>query len=112
MGGKEEDESKSAIKWTEDDQKNLMDLGNLELERNKRLENLIARRRARRLMDEKNLIDLDCVDIPCNVAPIATTRHNPFDFPDDSFAAMGLPPIPGSAPSILQPRRNPFFEAP
>ena len=107
-GGKEEDESKSAIKWTEDDQKNLMDLGNLELERNKRLENLIARRRARRLMTEKNLIDLDCADIPCNVAPIATTRHNPFDFPDDSFAAMGLPPIPGSAPSILQPRRNPF----
>ncbi|KAL5132774.1 hypothetical protein HKD37_03G006224 [Glycine soja] len=107
-GGKEEDESKSAIKWTEDDQKNLMDLGNLELERNKRLENLIARRRARRLMTEKNLIDLDCADIPCNVAPIAMTRRNPFDFPDDSYAAMGLPPIPGSAPSILQPRRNPF----
>ncbi|BAT84250.1 hypothetical protein VIGAN_04156500 [Vigna angularis var. angularis] len=39
------DESKSVIKWTEDDQKNLMDLGNLELERNTRLENLIARRR-------------------------------------------------------------------
>ncbi|ESW33827.1 hypothetical protein PHAVU_001G101800 [Phaseolus vulgaris] len=106
-GGKE-DESKSAIKWTEDDQKNLMDLGNLELERNTRLENLIARRRARRLVPEKNLIDLDFADIPSNVAPIATTRHNPFDFPDDSFAAMGLPPIPGSAPSILQPRRNPF----
>jgi len=106
-GGKE-DESKSAIKWTEDDQKNLMDLGNLELERNTRLENLIARRRQRRLMSEKNLIDLDFADIPSNVGPIATTRHNPFDFPDDSFAAMGLPPIPGSAPSILQPRRNPF----
>lgn len=106
-GGKD-DESKSAIKWTEDDQKNLMDLGNLELERNKRLENLIARRRARRLMTEKNLIDLDFADIPCNVAPVATTRRNPFDFPDDSYADMGLPPIPGSAPSILQPRRNPF----
>ncbi|BAT85030.1 uncharacterized protein HKW66_Vig0047140 [Vigna angularis] len=107
IGGKE-DESKSAIKWTEDDQKNLMDLGNLELERNTRLENLIARRRQKRLISEKNLIDLDFVDIPSNVAPIATARRNPFDFPDDSFAAMGLPPIPGSAPSILQPRRNPF----
>ncbi|XP_027350630.1 uncharacterized protein LOC113861800 isoform X1 [Abrus precatorius] len=106
-GGKE-DESKSAIKWTEDDQKNLMDLGNLELERNKRLEHLIARRRARRLMTEKNLIDLDGADLPCNIPPITTTRCNPFDFPDDSYAAMGLPPIPGSAPSILQPRRNPF----
>lgn len=107
MEGGKEDESKSAIKWTEDDQKNLMDLGTLELERNRRLENLIARRRARRLMAEKNLIDLDCADIPCNVAPIAI-RRNPFDFPDESYSDMGLPPIPGSAPSILQPRRNPF----
>ncbi|OIW21167.1 hypothetical protein TanjilG_29987 [Lupinus angustifolius] len=105
-GGKE-DESKSAVKWTEDDQRNLMDLGSLELERNQRLENLIARRRARRLMAEKNLIDFDSADIPINVAPI-TTRRNPFDFPDEFYANMGLPPIPGSAPSILQPRRNPF----
>ncbi|KAI5427571.1 uncharacterized protein LOC127126548 isoform X1 [Lathyrus oleraceus] len=108
MEGGKEDESKSAIKWTEDDQKNLMDLGTLELERNRRLENLIARRMARRLMTEKNLIDLDSTDIPYNVAPISI-RRNPFDFPDESYAAaMGLPPIPGSAPSILQPRRNPF----
>ncbi|KAF2306812.1 hypothetical protein GH714_021632 [Hevea brasiliensis] len=42
QGGKE-DESKSAIKWTEDDQKNLMDLGTSELERNQRLESLIVR---------------------------------------------------------------------
>lgn len=107
MEGGHEDESKSAIKWTEDDQKNLMDLGTLELERNRRLESLIARRMARRLMTEKNLIDLDSTDVPSNVAPIFV-RRNPFDFPDESYAGMGLPPIPGSAPSILQPRRNPF----
>ncbi|KAK4282050.1 hypothetical protein QN277_013471 [Acacia crassicarpa] len=106
-GGKE-DESKSAIKWTEDDQKNLMDLGTSELERNQRLENLIARRRARKMMAEKNLIDFESSDLPFNVAPITTTRRNPFDQLDDSYAAMGLPPIPGSAPSNLQPRRNPF----
>lgn len=106
-GGKE-DESKSAIKWTEDDQKNLMDLGTSELERNQRLENLIARRRARKMMTEKNLIDLESSDLPFNVAPITTTRRNPFDLLDDSYAALGLPPIPGSAPSNLQPRRNPF----
>ncbi|KAG2687478.1 hypothetical protein I3760_09G052800 [Carya illinoinensis] len=103
-GGKE-DESKSAIKWTEDDQKNLMDLGTSELERNQRLENLIARRRARknmRLMTEKNLIDLDGADLPLNVPPISTARHNPFDLPYDSYDP------PGSAPSILLPRRNPF----
>ncbi|PON55727.1 hypothetical protein TorRG33x02_298560 [Trema orientale] len=106
-----EDESKSAIKWTEDDQKNLMDLGTSELERNQRLENLIARRRARKsfkLVAEKNLIDLESADLPFNVAPILTTRHNPFDTPYDSYENMGLPPIPGSAPSILLPRRNPF----
>ncbi|KAK3198268.1 hypothetical protein Dsin_021683 [Dipteronia sinensis] len=103
-----EDESKSAIKWTEVDQKNLMDLGTLELERNQRLENLIARRRARktmRVMAEKNLIDLESADFPFNVPPIATTRRNPFELPYDSYDDMV---IPGSAPSILLPRRNPF----
>ena len=111
MQEEKEDESKSAIKWTEDDQKNLMDLGSLELERNQRLENLIARRRARnnlRMLAGMNLIDLDGFDLPGNVAPISTTRRNPFDLPYDSYNNMGLPPIPGSAPSILLPRRNPF----
>lgn len=111
MQEEKEDESKSAIKWTEDDQKNLMDLGSLELERNQRLENLIARRRARnnlRLLAGKNLIDLDGFDLPANVPPISTARRNPFDLPYDSYSNMGLPPIPGSAPSILLPRRNPF----
>ncbi|XP_041026532.1 uncharacterized protein LOC121266782 isoform X2 [Juglans microcarpa x Juglans regia] len=104
QGGKE-DESKSAIKWTEDDQKNLMDLGTSELERNQRLENLIARRRARknvRLMAEKNLIDLDGTDLFFNVPPISTARQNPFDLPYDPYDP------PGSAPSILLPIRNPF----
>ncbi|XP_022978065.1 uncharacterized protein LOC111478159 isoform X2 [Cucurbita maxima] len=111
MQEEKEDESKSAIKWTEDDQKNLMDLGSLELERNQRLENLIARRRARnnlRMLAGMNLLDLDGFDLPGNVPPISTTRRNPFDLPYDSYNNMGLPPIPGSAPSILLPRRNPF----
>lgn len=110
QGGKE-DESKSAIKWTEDDQKNLMNLGTSELERNQRLENLIARRRARKsfkMMAEKNLIDFESADLPFNVPPISVARRNPFDLPYDSYDNMGLPPIPGSAPSILLPRRNPF----
>ncbi|TYH91494.1 hypothetical protein ES332_A13G119900v1 [Gossypium tomentosum] len=112
-GAKEdkEDESKSAIKWTEDDQKNLMDLGTSELERNQRLDNLIARRRARknmRLMIEKNLMDVNSANIPLNITPISTTRHNPFEFPYDSYADLGLLPFPASAPTIMQPRRNPF----
>ncbi|XP_022966142.1 uncharacterized protein LOC111465908 isoform X2 [Cucurbita maxima] len=111
MDEEKEDESKSAIKWTEDDQKNLMDLGSLELERNQRLENLIARRKARnnvRMLAVKNLIDLDGFDIPVNVPPISTAKRNPFDLPYDSYNNIGLQPIPGSAPSILLPRRNPF----
>ncbi|KAG2273655.1 hypothetical protein Bca52824_056210 [Brassica carinata] len=99
-----DDESKSPIKWTEADQKNVMDLGSLELERNQRLEGLIARRRARNNM--RNLIDFDCADVPFNMPPISTARQNPFDL---SYDDMGLPPIPGSAPSIMfARRRNPF----
>ncbi|KAF8048669.1 hypothetical protein N665_2444s0013 [Sinapis alba] len=104
-------ESKSAITWTEADQKNVMDLGSLELERNQRLESLIARRRARnnmRMVAERNLIDFDCADVPFNMPPISTARHNPFDLQHDSYDDMGLPPIPGSAPSIMFARRNPF----
>ncbi|XP_015055392.1 uncharacterized protein LOC107001959 [Solanum pennellii] len=100
---------KSAITWTEEDQRNLMDLGTSELERNQRLESLIARRRSRKNMsftDEKSLIDLVTVDF---MPPISTARQNPFDLPNDNYGP-GLPPIPGSAPSILLPRckRNPF----
>lgn len=106
--GSKDNSEKSAIMWTEDDQKNLMDLGSSELERNQRLESLIARRRARRMMAERNLIDLDGMDLQFQVAPISTTRCNPFDLPYDSYDDLGLPPIPGSAPSVLLPRRNPF----
>lgn len=109
--GSKEGQTKSVITWTEEDQKNLMDLGSSELERNQRLESLIARRRARKtmsLMPERNLIDLDSVDLAFNIAPISTARNNPFDLPHDSYDNMGLPPIPGSAPSILSQRRNPF----
>uniref|UniRef100_M4CD34 Uncharacterized protein n=1 Tax=Brassica campestris TaxID=3711 RepID=M4CD34_BRACM len=106
---KKEDEIKSPIKWTEADQKNVMDLGSLELERNQRLESLIARRRARnnmRMVAERNLNDFDCADVPFNMPPISTARQNPFDL---SYDDMGLPPIPGSAPSIMfARRRNPF----
>ncbi|MBA0653948.1 hypothetical protein Goklo_021046 [Gossypium klotzschianum] len=104
-----EDESKSAIKWTEDDQKNLIDLGTSELERNQRLETLIARRRAHknmRSMNEKNLIDLDGANIPSHITAIST-RQNPFELLYDPCEDLGLPPIPGSAPSISRPR-NPF----
>ncbi|XP_073289547.1 uncharacterized protein [Primulina huaijiensis] len=109
--GDEQEQMKSAITWTEEDQKNLMDLGSSEIERNQRLENLILRRRAKKNMSmvpERNLIDLESFDLGFNIAPISTARKNPFDLPRDTYDIMGLPPIPGSAPSVLLPRRNPF----
>ncbi|KAM3205929.1 hypothetical protein P3L10_029339 [Capsicum annuum] len=104
---RDKEDPKSAITWTEEDQRNLMDLGTSELERNQRLESLIARRRSRKNMgfvEEKNLIDLVTADY---MPPISTARQNPFDLPNDNYGP-GLPPIPGSAPSVLLPRRNPF----
>nr|GMD85617.1 kinesin-related protein 4-like isoform X6 [Ipomoea batatas] len=105
-----EEGDRFGITWTEDDQKVIMDLGSSELERNQRLESLIAKRKAQKNMKavaERNLLDLGSVDLPFNVAPISTARKNPFDIPDDQND-LRLPPIPGSAPSILLPRRNPF----
>ncbi|KAL6555285.1 hypothetical protein OROGR_006543 [Orobanche gracilis] len=111
--GEMEDRKKSAIIWTEEDEKNLMDLGCSEIERNQRLENLILRRRARknmRMVPERNLIDLESIDnYPSGLARISTRRGNPFDLPQDSYDNISaLPPVPGSAPSILLQRQNPF----
>lgn len=99
-----DDDVKSAVSWTDDDHKNVINLGSSDLERNQRLENLIATRSLRKSMKtmaERNLIDLD--DRPPNVAHISTARRNPFDLPDDlNFN------LPGSAPSIMAPWRSPF----
>uniref|UniRef100_A0A803LUA5 PI-PLC Y-box domain-containing protein n=1 Tax=Chenopodium quinoa TaxID=63459 RepID=A0A803LUA5_CHEQI len=96
----------------EEDEKNLRLVGNSELERDLRLENLLARRRAKRnfsMISERNLIDLDRPDIPFQIPPISTTRVNPFDTPVSTYQQQfGIPPIPGSAPSVSVPRKNPF----
>ena len=99
-----------ALEWTEDDQKNLMDLGSSEIERNKRLESLIAKRRARKLMKmqvEKDLIDSNNKEQVGQIAPILIARNNLLHLPDNSYLGEHLP-LPGSAPSILLPGRNPF----
>lgn len=104
----QEDRNK-AVEWTEDDQKNLMDLGLSEIERNRRLESLIARRRARKLYKRKNEETALIVDIlPLGQIPkIITTRHDPLDMGDGCKEIEGVP-LPGSAPSVLLPMRNPF----
>lgn len=118
-GGEEEEESSdeeeaqqngnNAVEWTADDQQNLMDLGDSELERNKRLESLIARRRARKLFkiaNEKRGIESGSG--PGGQIPsISVTRNNILNIPNHPDMVEGLQ-VPGSAPSILLPTRNPF----
>ncbi|KAH0452157.1 hypothetical protein IEQ34_019456 [Dendrobium chrysotoxum] len=115
----EKDESNKVVTWTADDHKNVMDLGSSDLERNRRLESLIARRRARKnqiIIYEKDLIDLHSNDMTMDdlfhfqpqIPPIFAPRRNPFDIPHELDESKGLPPIPGSAPSVMHRRQNPF----
>ncbi|KAM6597320.1 hypothetical protein CsatA_007844 [Cannabis sativa] len=116
----EEEEEEEAVKnggnkameWTEDDQKNLMDLGLSEIERNRRLESLIAKRRARTLFQiqaEKGLIDLDgVVPTSTTIAPVFVSRDSPFEVPIGEANENESLQVPGSAPSILLPMQNPF----
>ncbi|CAO2182564.1 unnamed protein product [Urochloa humidicola] len=116
-GEKKDDGREAALLWTADDEKNLMDLGYSEMERNRRLEILMARRRSRkniRFEIDNNLIDVDSngagrsLDdlsrFRSQVPPISVPRRNPFDLPYDFEEAA----IPGSAPSVLHARKNPF----
>ncbi|XP_074559438.1 uncharacterized protein LOC141815388 [Curcuma longa] len=111
------DDATAAVRWTEDDQKNVMDLGFSELERNQRLESLIAKRRAKKNLTfrmDRNLMDLDANDSFLSKDELSRfrvqlpSRRNPFDIPNDSEETIDLPSIPGSAPSSLLPRQNPF----
>ncbi|KAB2634736.1 hypothetical protein D8674_042665 [Pyrus ussuriensis x Pyrus communis] len=105
--GEAQESGNKAVQWTDDDQRNLMDLGLSEIERNKRLESLIARRKARKLFKmqvEKGLIDLDTI-IPGQIAPILISKNNPVDY--TKLVSSDLD-TPGSAPSILLPMQNPF----
>lgn len=100
-------ETNKAVEWTADDQQNLMDLGDSEIERNRRLESLIARRRARKLFRmalEKRALDPGCGS-QAHIPPISILRSTVLNGPgDESFEGLHTP---GSAPSVL-PSRNPF----
>ncbi|XP_014505298.1 uncharacterized protein LOC106765257 isoform X2 [Vigna radiata var. radiata] len=97
-----EDGNKS-VEPKEDDQKNAMDLGTCAFERHKRLESLMARRKARKQL--KLQISNDVIDIKSmssnQIAPLFISRLNHFDSPKE-FEGIQMP---GSAPSAL---RSPF----
>ncbi|MBA0707890.1 hypothetical protein Golax_019899 [Gossypium laxum] len=87
---------------------NRMDLGLAELERNKRLQNLIAKRRAKKLFRmaiEKSLMGINGIP-PSQIAPILTAKINNGEF--SSHLDEDDLPMPGSAPSLLLPKQNSF----
>ncbi|KAI7736899.1 hypothetical protein M8C21_032330, partial [Ambrosia artemisiifolia] len=98
-----DDDDETLIRWTEDNQRNLMNMGTLELERNQRLESLVARQKViknMRMLAEKNMANIS-PDIRFMDAHISTAGNNPFDLPNHSHEN-----IIGSAPSNMQPRRH------
>lgn len=107
IGANEDDDEEegNVMKWTEDDQMNFMNLGTSEMERHKRLENLIARQKAlknMRMLAERNMVNVS-PNLPFNTTLVSTARKNPFDHPYEMNDN-----ILGSAPSVMIPRRNPF----
>ncbi|XP_051142778.1 uncharacterized protein LOC127259464 [Andrographis paniculata] len=90
----------------EEEQKNdvVVDVGD---EGNKRLENLIARRRSRNLWSinvRRALLKMEKRESPGGgIASIIIPKHNSSLHGPDPFS-----PGPGSAPSVLVPMRNPF----
>lgn len=94
-----------AVQWKKDeDQKNLMDLGLSEIERTRRLESLMARRRARKMLSlqvRRSLMNIGCKETFPPVSAISIPKHK-------ESTAGTCSPTPGSAPSILGPNQNPF----
>ncbi|XP_073141972.1 uncharacterized protein [Henckelia pumila] len=104
----EDEDQEESRKWNSGDQKSVMDVG---LERTKRLESMIARRRARKLLSlqvRRTLMTMDRNDrTTANLSSLVIPKH------DDTFIFSGndscqVSPVPGSAPSIMIPMRNPF----
>ncbi|KAM7256860.1 hypothetical protein ACFE04_012601 [Oxalis oulophora] len=93
------------------DNKNLMDLGDSEIERNIRLENLIAKRRAMKLFKTQieKVIQLGGNVPQSQIAPIFIAKTiNPSGIRINCNNNTDNLDMPSSAPSILLPSRNPF----
>ncbi|KAK4717698.1 hypothetical protein R3W88_016036 [Solanum pinnatisectum] len=91
------------VQWKDDDQKKLMDLGLSEIERTRRLESLMARRRARKMLSlqvRRSLMNIGCKETFPPISSILIPKHKEST---NQFSTT-----PGSAPSIMGPNRNPF----
>ncbi|KAL3530848.1 hypothetical protein ACH5RR_010170 [Cinchona calisaya] len=101
---RDREENNKAVQWTKDDQKNLMDLGISEMERNKRLESLIARRKVRKLMSlqARRALMKGGSSAPFgHITPLMVPRNNNLSYGQ-------FTPMPGSAPPVLLPMETPF----
>ncbi|XP_075519669.1 uncharacterized protein LOC142553354 [Primulina tabacum] len=108
LGRLEDEGQEENRKWNSGDQKSVIDVG---IERTKRLESMIARRRARKLLSlqvRRTLMNMDRNDhATANLSSLVIPKH------DDTsiFSSNGsgqISPVPGSAPSVMIPMRNPF----
>ncbi|KAK4412408.1 hypothetical protein Salat_2887800 [Sesamum alatum] len=99
-----------ATQGNEDDQKSAIDVGISNIERSKRLESLIARRRSRKLLSlqvrKTLLMNKDKDDKSGQISSLIIPKHNNPFLPYN--LASPFSPGPGSAPSVLIPMRNPF----
>uniref|UniRef100_A0A0E0DTD0 Uncharacterized protein n=1 Tax=Oryza meridionalis TaxID=40149 RepID=A0A0E0DTD0_9ORYZ len=86
-----------AFLGTIDDDKNVMDLGYSEVERHRRLEILMVKRRSR-----KNIVFDPDSNLDINNDKVC--KRNPSDI----LSCSDETEFPGSAPSVLHTRRNPF----
>ncbi|KAM7522097.1 hypothetical protein LguiA_011999 [Lonicera macranthoides] len=95
------------IEWTKDDQNNPMDVGVFEVEKTKRLESLMARRRARKqlsLQVRKTPMKVGGNEPYGQITSIYIPKANPF-LSNNASTQLATP---GSAPSRLVPMKNPY----
>ncbi|KAH1108993.1 hypothetical protein J1N35_012761 [Gossypium stocksii] len=86
-----------------------MILGTLESERNRRLESLMVKRRARKLFKmavDKSLMNKDAI-LPSHLAPVMTAKSDLLGGTNDPYEEILQ--MPGSAPSFWVPKDNPFY---
>lgn len=96
-GEESQDDRIKAVEWTETDHKSRMEIEYSELERNTRMETLIANRKARKLLK----MQIDRGVNPSHLPPVYVTRNKNFE----EFVGIEMP---DSAPSVIRPSRKPF----
>ena len=87
--GEKDARPESALLWTADDEKNVMDLGYSEVERFRRLESMMVRRKSRKSITF-DPDSMDDAEIPGSAPPILHPQKSPFDFLTEQSAETGV----------------------